>query len=91
MDNTEMDKKPAPVDPGGGDETDRALAQQQSRVHACKQDHKAHENHMCQFVKRREMGLVIQHARHAQHVCFKCGRAAESAANLCDPIVIREI
>ena len=91
MDKKTTDRRTSTVPAGFGDEMDRVLAQHQSRVHACKQDHPAHDDHVCQYVKRREMGLVIQHARHAQHVCFKCGRAAERAANLCDPIAIREI
>jgi hypothetical protein len=43
------------------------------------------EAHLCKVVKKGDFDLLRELVRDAQHLCGKCGRAANSPARLCRP------
>ncbi len=53
------------------------------KKNACKGDHKGH---LCVLVSQGAFEKIKELAREPKHICFNCGRVADSAKNLCNPM-----
>lgn len=51
----------------------------------CKDEENCHDHHLCKLVKREDLEKVKKLVKDAEYFCKKCGRAAHSKDNLCDP------
>ena len=67
----------------------RASAKRTVSEHKLSNVHAGHENHLCELVAKRKMAQVAELAAGAKYLCSICGRAAASAASLCEPVEIR--
>ena len=56
--------------------------------HKLATSHTGHSHHMCELVAKRQMDKVASYSKGARYICHICGRAAASAANLCEPVRI---
>jgi len=54
---------------------------------SCKGDH---AGHLCVLVSKKEFDRVKELVREPQHICFNCGRVADSRENLCNPMPLDE-
>jgi hypothetical protein len=53
-----------------------------------KAPHIGHHNHLCDLAERGEISLEQMKAlvRNPEFICRKCGRLAQKAESLCDPV-----
>jgi hypothetical protein len=60
---------------------------QWSIVHEA-QPHIGHRNHLCDMAEKGQLSLEQMKAlaKDPKFICKKCGRAAHSADNLCEPV-----
>ena len=49
----------------------------------CKGEHKGH---LCVLVSDRKFDEIRELVRKPKHLCFNCGRVADSRKNLCNPM-----
>jgi len=49
----------------------------------CKGDHKGH---LCVLASNEKFDLIKGLTKNPKHICFNCGRVADSAENLCNPM-----
>ena len=54
---------------------------------ACKGDHKGH---LCVLVSAKKFDKIRELVKAPQFICFNCGRAADSAGNLCNPMPLED-
>ena len=52
----------------------------------CKGDH---AGHLCVLVSRELFEEVKELVRNPTHICFNCGRVADSDRNLCNPMPLK--
>ena len=52
----------------------------------CKGDH---QGHLCVLVSRKEFEKIRELVQKPTHICFNCGRVADSAKNLCNPMPLK--
>ena len=45
-----------------------------------------HTGHLCVLVSEERFDEVKELVKNPKHICFNCGRVADSAANLCNPM-----
>jgi len=53
----------------------------------CKGDH---QGHLCVLVSNKDFDRIRQLVREPKYICFNCGRVADSAQNLCNPMPLDE-
>jgi len=51
--------------------------------HTCSGDHKGH---LCVLASAARFEEIIALAKEPQFICFNCGRVADKAENLCNPM-----
>jgi hypothetical protein len=51
--------------------------------HVCKGEHKGH---LCVLVSQRKFEEIKTLVQAPKHICFNCGRVADSPKNLCNPM-----
>ena len=49
----------------------------------CKGDH---SGHLCVLVSKQKFDEIKELVRDPKYICFNCGRIADSASNLCNPV-----
>jgi hypothetical protein len=49
----------------------------------CSGDHKGH---ICVLVSKNKMAAIKKLVKNPTQICFNCGRVADSAMNLCNPM-----
>ena len=49
----------------------------------CKGDH---SGHLCVLAGSEKFEEIQELAKRPKHICFNCGRVAESETNLCNPM-----
>ncbi len=57
--------------------------------HACKSKHN-HAGHLCVLFGEGKMDEVKALVTNPQFICFNCGRVANDAQNLCNPMPLNE-
>ena len=55
--------------------------------HKCAGDH---TGHLCVLVSKSKLEEVKELVSEPKFICFNCGRAANSDANLCNPMPLKE-
>lgn len=45
-----------------------------------------HEGHLCLLASQAKFETIKQLAKEPKHICFNCGRVADKAENLCNPM-----
>ena len=45
-----------------------------------------HEGHLCVLASMGRMDEIKKLTRKPEHICFNCGRVADNALNLCNPM-----
>ncbi len=45
-----------------------------------------HEGHLCVLVSKGMLEKVKTLTKKPRHICFNCGRVADSDSNLCNPM-----
>ncbi|MBN1669903.1 MAG: hypothetical protein JXR37_02645 [Kiritimatiellae bacterium] len=53
----------------------------------CKGDH---QGHLCVLASKDLFDEIRELVRDPTHICFNCGRVADSARNLCNPMPLQE-
>ena len=48
-----------------------------------------HTGHLCVLVSQEKFDEIRERVQDPQYICFNCGRAAHSDANLCNPMPIK--
>lgn len=51
--------------------------------HTCSGDH---QGHLCVLASAARFEEIIALAKEPRFICFNCGRVADKAANLCNPM-----
>ena len=51
--------------------------------HVCKGDHKGH---LCMLASQDKFDEIKKLAGNPKHICFNCGRVADCAENVCNPM-----
>jgi hypothetical protein len=51
--------------------------------HVCKGDH---AGHLCVLVSAKKFEAIKKMANEPRYICFNCGRVANCAGNLCNPM-----
>ncbi len=54
----------------------------------CKKD-KNHGGHLCVLVAQAKIDEVKKLVKAPAHICFNCGRVADSEENLCNPMPLK--
>jgi hypothetical protein len=49
-----------------------------------------HSGHLCVLVSQKKFEEIKALVRGPKHICFNCGRVADSEKNLCNPMPIEE-
>ncbi len=49
-----------------------------------------HTGHLCVLVSKGLLDEVKELVKNPKHICFDCGRVADSAKNLCNPMPLGE-
>lgn len=57
--------------------------------HACKSQHN-HVGHLCVLFCEGKMDEVKALVTNPQFICFNCGRVANDAQNLCNPMPLKD-
>ena len=47
-----------------------------------------HPGHLCVLVSQQKFEQIKELVRKPRHICFNCGRVADSEKNLCNPMPI---
>lgn len=55
----------------------------------CKDNHH-HHGHLCILASQNKIEEIKELTRDPQHICFNCGRIATKAANLCNPMPLKD-
>ena len=58
-----------------------------SEESVCRGDH---TGHLCVLVSQKKFDEIKELVKKPRFICFNCGRAADSAANLCNPMPLEE-
>lgn len=45
-----------------------------------------HEGHLCVLASQEKFDTIKELTRNPQYICFNCGRVANEACNLCNPM-----
>ncbi len=45
-----------------------------------------HEGHLCLLASQGKFEAIKQLTKMPKHICFNCGRVADKAENLCNPM-----
>ena len=53
---------------------------------ACKGQHMGH---LCVLASEGKFDQIKEIAKNPKHICFNCGRVAESEKNLCNPMPLK--
>jgi hypothetical protein len=53
----------------------------------CKGNHKGH---LCVLVSENKFDQIRKLVANSKFICFNCGRAADSAKNLCNPMPLKD-
>ena len=53
----------------------------------CKGEHKGH---LCVLVSKNRIDEIRELVSNPKFICFNCGRAADSARNLCNPMPLEK-
>jgi len=53
----------------------------------CKGDH---SGHLCVLVSEKRFEEIRKLVKEPRHICFNCGRVADSEKNLCNPMPLQE-
>ena len=48
-------------------------------------DETEHKGHICVLASKGKFEEIKEITRDPKHICFNCGRVADSAKNLCNP------
>ena len=56
----------------------------------CKCEPAAHKGHLCVLVSEQRFDDIKQLAANPQYICFNCGRVADAAQNLCNPMPLKD-
>ena len=49
-------------------------------------DETEHKGHICVLASKGKFEEIKEITRDPKHICFNCGRVADSAKNLCNPM-----
>jgi hypothetical protein len=58
-----------------------------TKTNECKGDH---EGHICVLASRDMFDVIKEITRSPQHICSNCGRVADEAKHLCNPMPLRD-
>ena len=53
----------------------------------CKGDH---AGHLCVLVSAEKFEQIKKLVQNPQYICFNCGRVADNACNLCNPMPLKD-
>ncbi len=49
-----------------------------------------HEGHICVLASKEMFDAIKQITQNPQYICFNCGRVADQARNLCNPMPLKD-
>ena len=49
-----------------------------------------HQGHICVLASNDQFDTIKDITRNPQHICFNCGRVADRAENLCNPMPLND-